>query len=211
MCLSRTTSSFRVPHLGRLKNVVPEVAAQLRWSPEVDPTAEQLRKLPLHRCHRQIAGSDALTELHEHVDIAVGPEIVPENRAEKAQFPEAVLPAEGLDSCLIEIDPCHGTILAPGGSPDGQDQRTPASPLEGLQCRKGRYAPLVAEHSQVGGLDVIVEQDSDGWFVASVPGLAGCHTQARTKAELRGRIAEAIDLCREAEAPALPLASRPNR
>lgn len=69
----------------------------------------------------------------------------------------------------------------------------------------------MSTRSQVGGHDVIVERDSDGWFVASVPGLAGCHTQARTKAGLRGRIAEAIDLCREAEAPALPLATKPNR
>lgn len=107
MWRKRTTSSFRVSHLGRLKNVVAEVTAQLRWGPQVDTTAEQLRKLPLHRGHRQVAGSNALTELHEHVDVAVGPEIVPENRPEQAQFPETVLPAEGLDSCLIEIDPCH--------------------------------------------------------------------------------------------------------
>lgn len=69
----------------------------------------------------------------------------------------------------------------------------------------------MAERSQVGGLDVIVEQDSDGWSVASVPSLAGCHTQARTMAELRDRIAEAIDLCREAEPPAESLDPRPNR
>lgn len=69
----------------------------------------------------------------------------------------------------------------------------------------------MGERSQVGGLDVIVEQDSDGWFVASVPALAGCHTQARTRAELQDRIAEAIDLCREAEQPARPLESRPSR
>lgn len=65
--------------------------------------------------------------------------------------------------------------------------------------------------SQVRGLDVTVEQDSDGWFVGSVPALAGCHTQARTTAELRDRVAEAIDLCREAEPPARPLDSGPNR
>lgn len=69
----------------------------------------------------------------------------------------------------------------------------------------------MGERSQVGSFDVIVEQDSDGWFVASVPALAGCHTQARTKAELRDRVAEAIALCRETEPPARPLDSWPNR
>ena len=69
----------------------------------------------------------------------------------------------------------------------------------------------MGERSQVRGLDVIVEQDSDGWFVGSVPALAGGHTQARTRTELRDRIAEAIDLCREAEPPAQPLDPRQNR
>lgn len=43
--------------------------------------------------------------------------------------------------------------------------------------------------------NVIIEQDQDGFFVASVPALPGCHTQARTKEELKERIQEAISLC----------------
>ncbi len=44
---------------------------------------------------------------------------------------------------------------------------------------------------------VIMEQDEDGYFIASVPALPGCHTQARTLSELRKRIREAIVLCLE--------------
>ena len=44
---------------------------------------------------------------------------------------------------------------------------------------------------------VIIEQDSDGWFVGSVPALRGCHTQARSLDELTGRVREAIELCLE--------------
>ena len=69
----------------------------------------------------------------------------------------------------------------------------------------------MGERIRVGGFDVIVEQDSDGWFVGSVPSLAGCHTQARTSAELRDRVAEAIDLCREADFPTKPPGARSNR
>ena len=65
--------------------------------------------------------------------------------------------------------------------------------------------------SQVRGLDVIVEQDSDGWFVGSVPAIAGCHTQARTRAELRDRVAEAIDLCLDTDLPTGPLNAPSNR
>ena len=46
---------------------------------------------------------------------------------------------------------------------------------------------------------VVVEKDEDGCFVASVPELPGCHTQARTLDELTKRIVEAIEAYLEAE------------
>jgi predicted RNase H-like HicB family nuclease len=46
---------------------------------------------------------------------------------------------------------------------------------------------------------VIVERDSDGYYVASVPELRGCHTQAKSLDKLMERIHEAIELCLEAE------------
>ena len=42
---------------------------------------------------------------------------------------------------------------------------------------------------------VIVERDEDGYFVASVPALPGCHTQAKTLEKLNQRVKEAIALC----------------
>ena len=47
--------------------------------------------------------------------------------------------------------------------------------------------------------DVIIEQDEDGFFVASVPELRGCHTQAKSLDTLMERIKEAIELCLEVE------------
>lgn len=44
---------------------------------------------------------------------------------------------------------------------------------------------------------VIIEQGEDGYFVASVPALPGCYTQAKTLSELKKRIREAILLCLE--------------
>ncbi len=41
---------------------------------------------------------------------------------------------------------------------------------------------------------VVVEKDEDGYYVASVPALPGCHTQARSLDELMVRIREAIAL-----------------
>ena len=46
---------------------------------------------------------------------------------------------------------------------------------------------------------IVIEQDEDGIYVASVPELKGCHTQAKTLDELRERIKEAIKLYLEVE------------
>ena len=44
---------------------------------------------------------------------------------------------------------------------------------------------------------VIIEQDEDGWFVASAPAIPGCHTQGKTYEEVIKNITEAIELCLE--------------
>jgi predicted RNase H-like HicB family nuclease len=48
---------------------------------------------------------------------------------------------------------------------------------------------------------VVIERDEEGFFVASVPELRGCHTQARTLDVLVERIREAIELCLHVQEP----------
>jgi predicted RNase H-like HicB family nuclease len=43
-------------------------------------------------------------------------------------------------------------------------------------------------------LSVIVERDEDGYYIASVPELPGCHTQARTLDELANRVRKAVSI-----------------
>ena len=43
--------------------------------------------------------------------------------------------------------------------------------------------------------NVVIEQDSEGYYIASVPALRGCHTQAKSVDDLMERIKEAIELC----------------
>ncbi len=50
--------------------------------------------------------------------------------------------------------------------------------------------------------NIIVERDEDGYYVASVPELHGCHTQARSLDKLMERVREAIELCLEIESGA---------
>ncbi len=46
---------------------------------------------------------------------------------------------------------------------------------------------------------VLIEQDEDGVYVATVPDIQGCHTQAKTISEVVERIKEAIELCLESD------------
>lgn len=47
--------------------------------------------------------------------------------------------------------------------------------------------------------DVVIERDEEGYYVASVPQLPGCHTQAKSLDDVTARIREAIELCLEVE------------
>ena len=42
--------------------------------------------------------------------------------------------------------------------------------------------------------NVIIERDEEGYYIASVPELPGCHTQAKSLDKLMERIQEAIEL-----------------
>jgi len=49
--------------------------------------------------------------------------------------------------------------------------------------------------------NVLIEQDDDGYYVANVPQLPGCHTQARSLDELMKRIREAIEVYLDVQGP----------
>ncbi len=57
------------------------------------------------------------------------------------------------------------------------------------------------DKKKVCEFNVIIEKDEDGYFVASVPALRGCHTQAKSLDVLMKRVHEAIELCLEVEEP----------
>jgi predicted RNase H-like HicB family nuclease len=51
--------------------------------------------------------------------------------------------------------------------------------------------------------NIVIEKDEDGYYVASVPELPGCHTQAKDLDQLVARIREAISLYLEVEKQAI--------
>ena len=47
----------------------------------------------------------------------------------------------------------------------------------------------------------VVEKDEDGYLVATVPALRGCHTQAKSLDTLMKRIKEVVEFCLEVQEP----------
>jgi len=58
----------------------------------------------------------------------------------------------------------------------------------------GKYNKKM-EKRNLNNYKVMIEQDEDGAFVASVPALPGCHSQGKTIVELKRNIKDAIKLC----------------
>ena len=52
---------------------------------------------------------------------------------------------------------------------------------------------------------VIIELDEEGYYIAEVPELKGCHTQAKSLDTLMERVKEAIQLCLEVYGKKYPI------
>jgi predicted RNase H-like HicB family nuclease len=66
---------------------------------------------------------------------------------------------------------------------------------------RAKRSNTLDKHVQASGnrqFDVVIERDEEGYYVASVPSIPGCHTQAKSLDDLTERIREAIELCLEA-------------
>ena len=70
--------------------------------------------------------------------------------------------------------------------------------------RTGKQIGLSRRNEDKREFTVIIEQDEEGYFVAEVPELRGCYTQARTMDELVVRIREVILLCLDEQKTAEP-------
>ena len=49
--------------------------------------------------------------------------------------------------------------------------------------------------------DVVIERDAEGYYIATVPALRSCYTQAKSLDALMERVREAVELCLEVEGP----------
>jgi predicted RNase H-like HicB family nuclease len=52
---------------------------------------------------------------------------------------------------------------------------------------------------------VVIEKDEEGYYVATVPVLKGCHTQAKNLDTLMKRVREVVELCLQDDRGTPPL------
>ena len=50
---------------------------------------------------------------------------------------------------------------------------------------------------KVHNFSILIEKDENGYYIATVPALKSCYTQAKTLEELYPRIKEVVELCLE--------------
>lgn len=58
---------------------------------------------------------------------------------------------------------------------------------------------MKASRKIIYNFPVIIERDSSGYYIGTVPSLRSCYTQAKTLSELYKRLQEVIALCLEVE------------
>ena len=61
------------------------------------------------------------------------------------------------------------------------------------------WSRRIRTKGSMGEFEVVIKPDGEGYYVASVPQLAGCHTQAKSLHQVTIRIREAIEICIEVE------------
>ena len=91
-------------------------------------------------------------------------------------------------------------VACRASAPSAAHQRAGRTPYPGLGYN-GTMKKASAKR-KFRRFTVVIEQDEDGYYVATVPSLPSCYTQARTLEELAPRIREVIALClAEQDAP----------
>src|SRR5437867_13093487 len=99
-----TESSRRDIHVLRFgQDFIPKILAPLLRRPEVDPAAEDLCELLLD-VEESEAEPCARLELDEHVDIAVGPEVIAQDGTEQGETPNVTSAAKLGEAFTRNVD-----------------------------------------------------------------------------------------------------------
>src|SRR5215213_3478688 len=104
-------SCLGILNLGFRQHLVSEIGAQETPGVEVHLPAKDLGKLCFHGKERQARHVTGL-ELHQDIDVALGPEVVPQDRTEEGQLADMATSTELLDLLAVDGYPDRHVILS---------------------------------------------------------------------------------------------------
>jgi len=104
MCCSRARSDGGILHLGRSKDLITEVSAQVLRRAKVHRSADDSLDLELHARQSKESGCLLGLEFDQNIDITFGPKPVRQHGSEERKTPNVVSPAELCDKFTIELD-----------------------------------------------------------------------------------------------------------
>jgi hypothetical protein len=94
ICPRYSRSPFGILNLGASQDFVTDPAIEELGRDEIHtPATKESRELVLQPNETESRNMPGL-ELHEHVDVAIGAEVVPQDGAEEGESPDVVAPAE---------------------------------------------------------------------------------------------------------------------
>jgi predicted RNase H-like HicB family nuclease len=89
----------------------------------------------------------------------------------------------------------QGSILTVGHGNVKRTRLMVAGRFRFCACYTSSYREVIMKSKRK--FTVVIERDEAGYYVASVPALRGCHTQAKTLDPLMKRVQEVVELCIE--------------
>ena len=127
MCRRRISSSLRIMDFRRGENILPKITAQILRRAQVHlPPAEQVRQLPLHAGHAQQSRRAVRLELDEHVDIAIGAEVLAQRPNRRRRTASRREPGKNAASRSFSIETLRGSFSRPHGTSFLFDDKTTA-------------------------------------------------------------------------------------
>lgn len=120
-----------------------EVAAQIGWGTKVNVAPKQLTQFEFKPCKAEQPMRSPGLELSDQIDVAIGPELSSEGRAEKPETPDTIRSTQCCEDVVIVCDPrCqfHGASVA---STPSTRTHAAESKVGCSECRRHPGPPMV--------------------------------------------------------------------
>ena len=108
MCRSRMTSGSFILKGGRRNHLIPEIAAEFFWGPQIDFPPQPFGQFQFHSGDAEQCRAVVRFKLHQNVDVALRPESRRQDGTKKRKLANMIPPAEFFDLGLRQCESSCG-------------------------------------------------------------------------------------------------------